>query len=134
MQCDALKGDGSRCAVKFGISPESRMCWSHDPIRQEQAQRARRLGGKRAAESQKGYGLESDELPPLTTPQDAGTWLEQIGRAVATGRLGHHEGTAITRTVREWLRAFDAGAVADEVERLRQQVAELKGKKLKRLK
>ncbi len=53
-----------------------------------------------------------------------------IGRAVAEGRLRSRDGDATTRAVREWLRAHEAGAVADQVEELRRKVAELKGGEL----
>lgn len=74
-------------------------------------------------------GLSSGELGPLESPQDAARWLEVVGRAASTGKLTHQQGRTIATTVREWLRAWDSGQVAEELERLRQQVTELKGKR-----
>ena len=55
-------------------------------------------------------------------PQDVEEWLEVIGRAVATGRLSHHQGRTIATTVREWLKAHEAGKVREQVERLEKQL------------
>jgi hypothetical protein len=49
---------------------------------------------------------------------------------VACGRLANRDAVAATKAVREWLRAHEAGAVADQVEELRRKVAELKGGEL----
>ena len=92
---------------------------------------AGRRGGRATRVKWRGKGLADSDLPPLRTPQDAETWLEALGRAVATNELGHHEATAVTRTLREWLRAHEAGAVSERVERLRRQLDELRAGKLK---
>ena len=66
---------------------------------------------------------------------DAERWLRIVGQAVAEGRLRSRDGDATTRAVREWLRAYEAGAVTDRLQELRATVAELKGeKKLRRVK
>jgi hypothetical protein len=83
----------------------------------------------------KGKGLRPGELGPLRSPDDAKRWLRIIGGAVAEGRLRSRDGDATTRAVREWLRAYEAGAVTDRLEELRTHVEELKNeKKLRRVK
>ena len=80
-------------------------------------------------------GLDQHELPALRTPQDAETWLEVVGRAVAEGKLSHNQGRTVATTVREWLKAHEAGKVAERVEELREQVAALRERhRLKALK
>ena len=89
--------------------------------------------GRKGAESLKkhwrGQVLDETELPPLRTPHDAEEWLEVVGRAVATGRLSHNHGRTIATTIREWLKAHEAGKVAERVEELREQVAVLRQRK-----
>ena len=53
----------------------------------------------------------------------------------AEGRLPQRQADATTRAIREWLRAHDAGVVADQVAELRSRIDELKGgKKLRQIK
>jgi hypothetical protein len=78
----------------------------------------KRLATKGALASRKS-GLDSGDLPTLDGPKTAALWLDRVGRAVATGRLGHREGTAVVRAVEAFLRAHDAGVVTTDIERLR---------------
>lgn len=52
-------------------------------------------------------------------------WLEAVGRGVATGRLTHNQGRTIAGVVREWLRAREAGEVAERIEAMEEKVAAL---------
>lgn len=85
-----------------------------------------RRGLKGALRQGKGLHLDTSDLPPLRSPKDAETWLERIGRAVATGRLRNRDGDVTVRAVREWLRAHEAGKVTEQVQKLGEQVATLK--------
>jgi hypothetical protein len=58
-----------------------------------------------------------------------GARLEVVGRAVATGRLYHKQDRAIATTIREWLKAHEAGTVTERVEELQEQVAALRQRK-----
>ena len=86
--------------------------------------------GRKGAESLKkhwrGQVLAETDLPPLRTPVDAEQWLEVVGRAVATGRLSHNQGRTIATTVREWLKAHEAGKVSRKIEDLSEAVAKLR--------
>ena len=88
-----------------------------------------RKGAEATAKRFHAKALDSNDLPPLDSPQAAETWLETIGRAVATGRLAHQDADAVTRAVREWLRAHDAGAVSAQLEALEATVNRLKSGK-----
>ncbi len=90
--------------------------------------------GKKGAEAtarkwRGAHGLEPGELPQLGTPHDAQRALDIVAHAAAEGRLPQRQADATTRAVREWLRAYEAGAVTDRLEELRATVAELKGEK-----
>lgn len=81
-------------------------------------ERARRGGAAKARKLRRKDGLAPEELPPLDSHADAEHWLEVIGRAAVTGRVGHHEAKAGISAVRQWLRAREKGAVAEKLEDL----------------
>ncbi len=90
----------------------------------------RLLGLKSAIKARQARGLDHDELGPLQSHQDAKRWLEVVGRAVASGKLGERAAQAVIRAVSEWVRAegqrFTVTAVEklrEEVERIRQSLA-----------
>jgi polyhydroxyalkanoate synthesis regulator phasin len=85
---------------------------------------------KGAVRSQLARGLAAGELGDLETHQDAERWLQLVGEEVATGRLGHQEGRTIVSAVREWVKAHTDGALAQELEKLRDQLEEVKKRKL----
>ncbi len=87
----------------------------------------RRRALKGAIASRRAKGLAPDELPALDSPQAAERWLEEVGRAVSTGRLGHQEGRAIVGAVQQWLKAHEAGHVAERLEELAGRLDELRG-------
>ncbi len=90
-----------------------------------------RKGAEATARKWRGaHGLEPGELPELGTPHDAQRALDIVAHAAAEGRLPQRQADATTRAVREWLRAHEAGAVADQVEELRRKLSELKGGEL----
>ncbi len=93
------------------------------------------LGRKGAAATARkwrgAHGLEPGELPQLGTPHDAQTALDIVAHAAAEGRLPQRQADATTRAVREWLRAWEAGAVAEQVAQLQRKVAALGSEKLK---
>jgi len=95
-----------------------------------------RKGAEATARKLRGRGgLEPGELPELRTPHDAQEALDIVAHAAAEGRLPQRQADATTRAVREWLRAYDVGTVADRLEQLQANVEQLKGeKKLRRVK
>ena len=128
LRCRATTHIGDPCGAPAEfIDPATGLCPAHSPGGTARLREAGRKGAEATAKKLRGGGLESTELPPLNSPQAAAVWLEAIGRAVACGRLSHRDAVAATKAVREWLRAHEAGAVADQVEELRRKVSELKG-------
>lgn len=127
--CKGEKADGSPCgALPRFVDPETGYCAAHDPDNREALREAARKGGQATARKLKRKGLDEDELPPLTSPQAAETWLETVARAVAVGRLGHHEGKAVIKAIREWIRVREAGEQAERLEELAEKLEAAKGK------
>lgn len=132
--CKGTNTDGTPCGSPPSFVGDDGWCPSHRPGNREKLLEAARKGGRAKARKDRRDGLQDDELPPLDSPQTAEKWLEAAGRAVATGRMSHNEGKAVARLIREWLRARDAGEVADRMEELEDKMAALKRGDLKRLK
>jgi len=126
-QCSEKTRDGSPCgAPREFVDPDTGLCPAHSPGGTDRLRDAGRKGAAATAKKLRGGGLDPDELPSLDSPQAAAVWLEAIGRAVACGRLANRDAVAATKAVREWLRAHEAGTVAEQVTELRQKVEELK--------
>lgn len=124
--CSATKENGEPCgAPPSFVDPKTGLCWTHSEEGREAAREAARKGGQATARKLRKGGLHDDDLPPLDSPQAAETWLEKVGRSVATGRLTHNEGRTIARLVREWLRAREAGEVADWMEAMEDKLSAL---------
>lgn len=135
MRCKHVYDDGSRCrSPENFVDPNTGFCHAHGPDASERLSEYGKKGAEAKNRKDRIPGLDDDELPPLDSPQAAAKWCEVAGRAVATGRLGHHEAKAVVRAVREFLRSHEAGEVADRVEELQEKVARLKGGDLKALK
>lgn len=124
--CGHEKDDGQTCEADFGLCPDCGKCWSHCPHRAEERQEARKRGGQATKRRYGATGLRDEELPPLESPQAAERWLEIVGRAVGTGRLAYQDGKAVVMAVKEFLRAHERGAMEEELQELREQVAELR--------
>ena len=119
-RCRATNARGEPCRAPYTLVGGDGYCAMHRPGAEQENRRRRRQGGRKS----KGALLLSD-LPELKSPTDAETWLETIGRAVATGVLSASAGQVATSAVRAWLSAHEQGRVAEQVEELRQRVEDL---------
>ena len=127
VQCRGVSSDGEPCAVPSNlVDPATGFCRSHAPGAKERLAEQGRKGAAVTARKLRGGGLDPKDLPTLDGPSTASLWLDRVGRAIATGKLGHREGTAVVRAVEAFLRAHDAGAVADELAELRGQIAAIR--------
>ena len=116
------------CQASESLVDQSGFCPPHRPGGRKLMADRGRIGAEVSKQvRKKGKGLRPGELGPLRTPKDAERWLRIIGQAVTEGRLRNRDADSGTRAIREWLRAHEAGAVADQVEELRRKVSELKG-------
>lgn len=104
------------------MDPDTGYCPSHGPDAAERLSEAGRKGAEATNRRYRGEKLSEEELPPLDSPQAAEIWLENVGRAIATGRLSSAEGNAVKSTVREWLRAREAGEMQDRIEELEEKL------------
>jgi hypothetical protein len=71
-------------------------------------------------------GLEPEALGKLHNHQDAKRWLEVIGTAVVTRKLGNREAVAGIRAVEAWLKAEGERVTMDVVQELKDEVERLK--------
>ena len=123
-RCAGTNAQGGAC--QSPMVGEDGYCTAHrDGGSAAMAERGRK-GAESLRKHWRGQVLDEKELPPLRTPQDVEQWLEVIGRAVATGRLSHNQGRTIATTVREWLKAHEAGKVSQKIEELSEAVAKLR--------
>lgn len=121
--CKAERADGTPCqAPEEMVDPATGYCPSHGPEAAERLSEAGRKGAEATNRRYRGEKLSEEELPPLDSPRAAEIWLENVGRAVATGRLSSAEGNAVKSAVREWLRAREAGEQADRIAALEEQL------------
>ena len=127
VRCNGMNTDGTRCNAPASlVDPKKRLCPSHDPANREKLREAGRRGAASLHRRYAAKGMNSDELPPLTSPEVAEIWLERIARAVATGGLPHNDARAATTALQQWLKAHEAGRMADKLETLREQLEKLK--------
>lgn len=125
MRCQHVDDDGDRCqAPEQFVNPETGFCHAHGPGAEDRMAERGQKGGQAAARKRRQDGLSPDELPPLDSPQHAERWLEVIGRAVTSGRLGYQEAKAGVRAVKTWLGAHEAGEVTERLEELTHGLAE----------
>jgi len=135
MPCRATNQDGKRCqSPEHLVDSDTGYCAAHAPGGQERMAEIGRKGAEAMRRKWMAKGLEPGELPELRTPHDAQRALDIVAHAAAEGRLPQRQADATTRAIREWLRAHEAGAVADQVEELRRKLSELKSDKLEVLK
>jgi hypothetical protein len=126
-RCEALNSRGEPCAAPDAVvDPDTRRCPAHAEGGREEMRARARMGAQATRQRWQKKGLASDELPALRSPQDAERWAEITARAVAEKRLSHADGRTIATLLREWGKSHSEGRVAQRVEELKKQVAELK--------
>lgn len=126
LRCQATKDDGTPCeAPETLVDPETGLCPSHDPENREKVRENARKGGEAAARRLEGKGLSPDELDPLEDHADAKRALDQVRRAVLTGRISDKVAHAATRAVSEWVKAHEGELTARVVDDLEEEVERL---------
>lgn len=123
--CRGTTASGDPCkAPEAMVDPETGLCPSHSEGASERLSEAGRKGAEATARKLKGKALDEGELPPLDSAHAAETWCDTVGRAVVTGRIGHNQGQAALRAVREWRESHDAGRLSDRLEALTDALSE----------
>ena len=134
-QCAAIKADGVRCGVKFGVDEESQLCWHHDPALADERRRAASAGGKITAAKMRGRQqrtVHADEaLAPPTTAEDAMRWASWATWAAATGTIDKGTAREVCGGIRTFLASLEKAEYESALEDLKSQVRELKGERLK---
>lgn len=89
-RCLGTTRKGAPCeAGPHLVDPESGYCIAHDPAKKELLREAGRRGGRARARKYDQTGLDPEDLGGLESIDDVRRWLEQIGQAVASGKLDH---------------------------------------------
>ncbi len=126
MKCKGITRSGEPCRAPEHMVDESGYCHAHGPGARERMAERGRKGALSLRRKVKGSGLTEDDLGALESYEDAKRWLETIGRAVATGRLGDRAAQAAIRAVSEWVKAEGERLTAQVLDELRDEVERLK--------
>lgn len=113
-QCAAITGRGTPCPN--APSADSEWCGLHDP---EIGAEARRAGGvARAASLNRAVFTpeEAEQAIRFRDPKGIPGSLEQLARAMATGKLDHSVGNAIVTAANAAIRATDSADLAKRLE------------------
>lgn len=123
MRCQHVKDDGTPCRSPEGfVDEETGYCHAHGPDADEVMSERGRAG---ARASNRGKALDPDELGTLEDHSDAKAALDQIRRAVLTGRISDKVAHAATRAVSEWVKAHEGELTARVVDDLESEVERL---------
>lgn len=126
-RCTGTTASGSPCKAPANLlDPKTGFCPSHAPGASERLSEFGRKGARATARKHSKPGLDAQELGPLRTHEDAQSWLETIGRAVATGRLSDRQAQAAIRAVAEWVKAEGERATAEVINELRSEIDRVK--------
>lgn len=125
-RCQHIKDDGEQCGMAAQINPSNGCCIWHDPEREDEAAKRRSKGGKNAARTRS--GLREEDLPagPPETAADARRWAAWTVWATASGLVDSRTAHELGYTIRAYLKAYEKVDMSDELEELKDQVAELR--------
>jgi hypothetical protein len=119
-----VKVDGTPCPMSSGLSPDSGLCFWHDPKREEEAVAARSKGGQATARKRAREPINAP--PPPQTIEDAKLYASWAVEAVASGRVDYRVGNTIQAILRDFRSATEKAELEKEIAELRGIVAELK--------
>jgi hypothetical protein len=107
-QCQGITKTGEPCATA-AVAADG-WCYNHRPGEAAAALKsaAKAAGARGLALKYSGDGFTLEELPAISTLEDAKLALDQIRRAVMMRRLTHSEGTSASTAVDRWVRAESA--------------------------
>ncbi|MEX2528554.1 MAG: hypothetical protein WEA09_13040 [Gemmatimonadota bacterium] len=129
MQCKAIKRDGERCGVDWGLNKENELCWHHDNTRADERRRATSLGGRNAAEKSRRAHARTvhiaDQMAPPTTAAEAMRWASWSTWAVSVGHIDKGTAQQVNSGVRTFLQALDKAEMEAELAELKAKVKEL---------
>ena len=124
--CRGRRRDGTPCRAPSNlVDHESGWCPAHDPRRADERREAARRGGAATARKLTRRGLDLSELGSLETVEDCRRACELVYRAVASGQLGHREGSTAVRAI-EAAQKVLATAAREELDALRSELRRLK--------
>lgn len=128
-RCSAVRNDGQRCEVDFGLNPANGRCWHHDPERAKSRKRARAQGGRTTSSMQRARWsrtVSPDEV--MEDPQtvaDAVRWASWLPRAIATGEIDKATGREINSSLKTFVALYEKSELEGEVAELRRKLEAL---------
>lgn len=124
--CGYIKDDNTPCRSHILVDGKG-LCPAHrEGGREEMARRGKKGGKDKPSQDTGPPGLSPNDLPPLVDHDAAETWLEVIGRAVTSGRLGDRDANAGIRAVEAWLKTRGEKLTTEVVEDLKEEIDRLK--------
>lgn len=133
-QCEHIKpANGERCGVQGGsvqATDAGLLCLWHDPNRKEEADRARKKGGKRNRIRVR--TVDPGETPPAPkTLEDVVRWASWATYAVATGEIDSRTAHEIGYLCNALERSLEKVNTAREVAEIQKQLTELRSTKVR---
>lgn len=130
MKCEGIKADGARCSIV--VADGASWCLWHDPSQagRRRVASARKRGGKASAKKKlegRIRTVSASEAPdPPKTLEDIAAWLGWATHSVATGALDARTADTIGKLLTALRGVIEKTSLADEIEALKTQLAELR--------
>ncbi len=124
-RCTAIKKDGSHCLKE--AEPGSALCWSHDPVNEEERRRIASRGGKASTAV-----LAERRGPAAQEIRDLKDELRALARDVKEGEVPPPVGTALNQIYNTLLRAMDQERRTRETGELEERLAALEERAIRR--
>ena len=130
MKCEGTKPDGERCRIT--VADGTTFCIWHDRSQagRRRAATVRKRGGKESARKKlegRIRTVSSEEAPEIPkTLEDIAGWLGWLARSGVTGSLDPRTIETTTKVLVALRGVIEKTSLADEIEALKTQVAELR--------
>jgi hypothetical protein len=106
MKCSATNASGGPCgAPEEWVDEALGLCRVHQPGGHERQVENAMKGGEALKRKHDGGGFAIEDLPPVTTLEDAKLALDAIRVAVLTRRITDREANSASKAVSEWVKA-----------------------------
>lgn len=122
--CAGTNAEGASCGALPHLVGADGYCIAHRPGGAERMRELSAKGGESTARAWQSEGFKLDELPEMTTLEDAKLALDAIRRAVLTRKITHAEGNAASKAVSEWVKAESSAQTARIVNELQRELDE----------
>ncbi len=122
-KCCFQKPDGATCQAACTASGD--YCFFHDPAREAERKAAGAKGGKRSRKRPVLLPIDAEDVP-LGSVADVTNALAVTFNEVRKGQLDSRTGNCLGLLAGQLLRALQGSELADEIEELTREIAEIK--------